>query len=269
MTALTDDALRTLIRTDPPAGWRAFIDQYTPLLIGLIRRAGLVDRDEVMEVYVLVCEQLTARGFERLKSQDAARGSIGGWLAVLARHAAVDWLRSQKGRRRMFQAIRDLSPYEQRVFELYYWDERTPSDIAGILSQADAASSLDRVFDALGRIDAALTDRHRADLLSLVTRSKAPVPIDATNVAERVADPNRDPESAMRAAQFAQGLEAALRAIPATDAAIVRMKYVEGLTTADVRRALGLPALTSARVQQALERLRTALRMRGVEAQVP
>src|ERR1700747_2011071 len=97
-----------------------------------MRRAGLEDRDEVMEVYVLICERLSERRFERLKTQDAARGSIGGWLAVLARHAAVDWIRSRKGRRRLFQAVRNLSPLDQRVFEHYYWDERTPGEIAGI-----------------------------------------------------------------------------------------------------------------------------------------
>src|SRR6266567_4642593 len=105
MAPLSDDALRVLMRSDPARGWRSFVDQYTPLILGLIRRGGIHDRDEMMEVYVLVCGQLSARGFERLKSQDAARGSIGGWLAVLTRHAIVDWVRSRKGRRRLFQAV--------------------------------------------------------------------------------------------------------------------------------------------------------------------
>lgn len=269
MTALTDDALRTLIRTDAAAGWRAFIDQYTPLLVGLIRRAGLIDRDEVMEVYVAICEQLSARGFERLKSQDATRGSIGGWLAVVARHAVVDWIRSQKGRRRLFQAVRDLSPFDQQVFELYYWDEQTPSEIAEMLPHVGDGSSLQAVFDALARIDATLTDRHRADLLALAARSRAPVPIDETDVIDRVADPRDDPERAMRTAQIADGLDAALRSLSADDAAIVRLRYVEGLTTTQVQRALGFSRLTAERIQEALDRLRAALRTRGVEAHVP
>ena len=134
MTDLTDDVLRTLFLADPAAGWRAFIDQYTPLMIGLIRRAGLSDRDEVMDVYVYLCEQLSSRNFERLRQQDPSRGSIGGWLAVLTRHAVVDWIRSRKGRRRLFGIVKKLSPLDQRIFELYYWEDRTPTEIAETLA---------------------------------------------------------------------------------------------------------------------------------------
>jgi len=253
VAALSDDALRALIRSEPEAGWRAFIDQYTPLLIGLIRRAGLTDRDEVMEVYVLICERLSERRFERLRSQDAARGSIGGWLAVTARHAAVDWIRSRKGRRRIFQSVKTLSPFDQRVFELYYWDERTPNEIAG-MQRADLSS----VFESLDRIQSALTDRHRAELMSLALRSKPPLPIDDTDAAERVADPAMDPERAASAAESTSQLESALRALPAEDAAIVRLKYIEGLTNSDIERAIGITP-TPARTTSILGRLRAAL----------
>lgn len=246
MAALSDDALRALVRSDPDAGWRAFIDQYTPLLIGLIRRAGVTDHDEVMEVYVLMCERLSERRFARLQSQDAARGSIGGWLAVLARHAVVDWIRSRKGRRRIFQSVRALSPFDQRVFELFYWDERTPSEIAEL-----QRSELPSIFDALERIQAALSERHRAELMSLAFRSKGPVPIDDTDAAERVADPTAGPESNAR-------FESVLRALPAEDAVIVRLKYVEGLTNAEIERALGI-AVTPSRTSSILGRLRSML----------
>ncbi|HEY6842938.1 MAG TPA: hypothetical protein VI391_02135 [Thermoanaerobaculia bacterium] len=246
MAALSDDALRALFRSDPDAGWRAFIDQYTPLVVGLIRRAGLTDRDETMEVYVLICERLTERRFERLRSQDAARGSIGGWLAVVARHAVVDWIRSRKGRRRIFQSVQKLSEPDQRVFEFYYWDERSPSEIAE-LQRSDLAS----VFDALERIHAVLSERHRAELMSLAFRSKAPLPIDETDAADRIADPAPDPESNAR-------FESALRTLPAEDAAIVRLKYIEGLTNADIERAIGV-AVTPARTNSILSRLRSVL----------
>jgi len=260
VTSLSDDALRTLIREDPAAGWRAFIDQYTPLLVGLIRRAGLDDRDEVMEVYVTVCERLTERDFARLKSQDAARGSIGGWLAVMTRHAAVDWIRSKKGRRRLFQAVRDLPPLDRRVFELYYWDERMPSEICEIEKTTLAA-----VFDSLERIQSALTDRHRAELIALALRSKQPVALDDTDAPERVADSRPDAESALHVAEVTEQFESALRSLPAEDAAIVRLKYVEGLATSDIEHALGT-AISRARVESILGRLREALSKHGITA---
>jgi DNA-directed RNA polymerase specialized sigma24 family protein len=257
VTALSDDALRALIRSDPDAGWRAFIDQYTPLIVGLIRRAGVDDRDEMMEVYVLICERLSARGFERLKSQDAARGSIGGWLAVLTRHAAVDWIRSRKGRRRLFQAIRDLPQFEQRVFARYYWDHRTPGEIADL-----EHAELPAVLDALERIQSTLSDRHRAELMAAAVRSKPHVALDDIEAP----DPRANPEAAVHTAQLNERFEIALRHLPAEDAAIVRLKYVEGLTNADIERAIGASGVTSSRLQSILSRLRSALLTLGVDA---
>jgi DNA-directed RNA polymerase specialized sigma24 family protein len=265
LTAPSDDALRALLRSDPAAGWRAFIDHYTPLIIGLIRRAGLVDRDEVMEIYVLMCEQVSARNFERLRSQDAARGSIGGWLAVVARHTIVDWVRSRKGRRRLFQAVEDLPRADQRVFELYCWEERTPSEIAEVVAQETGERpDLAAVLDALERIQAVLSDRHRAELIAMAVRAKAPIPIDDTDVADRVPDRRSDPEQEFRSADLNAKLESALARLPAEEAAIVRLKYIEGLATRDVELAVGVSGLTARRLQEILARLRSSLEELGV-----
>lgn len=265
MAPLSDDVLRTLIRTDPARGWRNFIDQYTPLLLGLIRRGGLVDRDEVMEVYLSICEQLAARNFARLKSQDAARGSLGGWLAVITRHAIVDWVRSKNGRRRLFQAVEHLPALDRRVFELFYWDERTPGEIAEQLaSETSSRADLPAVLDALGRLHGVLTDRHRAELLALTARSKAAVPIDDTDAADRVADPAADPEAAARIAQLNARFDQALGGLTVEDAAIVRLKFVSGLSNADVEHALGINGVTMKRLQNILAALRASLESVGV-----
>ncbi|HEY3055428.1 MAG TPA: hypothetical protein VGK31_05810 [Thermoanaerobaculia bacterium] len=265
MTSLSDDALRTLIRTNSGAGWRAFIDQYTPLIVGLLRRSGLTDRDEVMEVYVSICERLSARDFERLRNHDAARGSIGGWLAVLSRNAAIDWIRSRKGRRRLFQAVRDLPPFDQRVFELFYWDDRTPSEITELLTlETRQRTDLATIFDSLERIQTILSDRHRAELLALAARSKAPVALEETDAAERVADARIDPETRVRISELNERCEAALRALPPEDAAIVRLKYIEGLNNADIEHAIGV-AVTTKRIQDILARLRSTLTALGVD----
>jgi len=262
---LSDDALQRLLRTDPARGWRSFIDQYTPLILGLIRRAGVHDRDEMMEVYVLLCEQLSARGFERLRSQHAARGSIGGWLAVVARHAVVDWVRSQKGRRRLFRAVQELSPFERRVFELYYWQEHSPSAIAEAMAcELGGEPDLPRVFAALEAVDAVLTDRHRAELLTTAARGRVPSPIDESDEPSRVADPATDPETAARVAQLNVRFEHALASLPAEDAAIIRLKFIGGLSNGDVERALGICELTSKRLQAILASLRASLERLGV-----
>lgn len=268
MAPVSDDALRALIRTDPATGWRTFIDQYTPLVLGLIRRGGITDRDEMMEVYVLLCEQLSARGFERLKRQDAARGSLGGWLAVVVRHTIVDWVRSRRGRRRLFHAVRELSEFDRLVFEQFYWDERSPAEIAEALAAGTGSrADMGAVFDALGRIHAALTERHRAELLALAVRARPAIPLGDTDLAERLEDPAGDPEVVSRVARMNAAFDAALTRLPSEDAAIVRLKFIEGLSNADVERALGIRGVTMRRLQLILESLRQALQSVGVTSE--
>ena len=259
MAPLSDDALRDLLRTDPARGWRSFVDQYTPLILGLLRRAGLHDRDEMMEVYVLLCEQLSADGYDRLRRQDASRGSLGGWLAVVARHAVVDWVRSHKGRRRLFQSVQALSAFDRRVFELYYWDERGPGEIAETIAvESGGDADLAPVFEALDRIHGVLTQRHRAELLGMAARGATPAPLEDAG-AERVPDPSPGPDALFGARTRQAALDAALARLPAEDAAIVRLKYVEGLSTAEVERALGIRGVTRARLDGILAALRQTL----------
>ena len=261
MAPLSDDALSELIRNDPEAGWRAFLDQYTPLIVGLIRRTGVDGRDETMDMYVSICERLSANGFERLATHDPARGSFGGWLAVLVRNAAIDWIRSRKGRRRIFEAVRKLGTLDQRVFELYFWEERTPTEIAAAERQP-----LGDVLAALERVQSALTERHRSELMSMMLRSRKPEALDLTSVAERIADPRVDPETAVRVTQLSERFESTLRRLPAEDAAIVRLKFIEGLNNTQIENALGVPRITNSRVMNILQRLRAVLEAAGFDS---
>lgn len=258
---LSDQALRTLLATDTAEGWRAFIDSFTPLLLTLIQRAGINNRDEVMDIYVRVCETLADNDCARLRKHDPAKGALGAWLAVVVRHAVVDWVRSRAGRRRLFGVIRRLSRSDQRVFELYYWDDRTPAEIVEILRMTDGegATLLD-VLAALDRIESVLTERHRADLLSMAARGRAMLSLEhemetGADVADEQPGPDRQAAAREATAQF----ERALAALPPEDAAIVRLKYVQGLSHRDIGRALHLERLTDDRVGDIVTRLRRLL----------
>jgi DNA-directed RNA polymerase specialized sigma24 family protein len=93
--------------------WLAFVNAYTPRLVALIERGGVRDHDEAMEVYTLVCERLTADSCARLRRRDSSKGGLGAWLAVVVRHAVVDWVRQRAGRRRLFGAVRRLEELAQ------------------------------------------------------------------------------------------------------------------------------------------------------------
>jgi DNA-directed RNA polymerase specialized sigma24 family protein len=259
---IPEDDLRRLLADDPAQGWRAFIDGYTPMLLSLIERAGIVDRDEAMEVYVLACERLAAHGYKALGHRDPSLGSFAGWLAVIVKRAAIDWVRARAGRRRMFAAIRDMDRFHQRLFELFYWDGRRPAEAAELLRvELKHEVTLDAVFDGLERIDRALSARHRSELISLTARSQAAVSLegDDEHHGAQVPAPDLDPEALLRARERSELLARALAALPPEDAVIVSLKFVEGLTRAQIQHFLRLPELTEHRVRTIVATLRARL----------
>jgi RNA polymerase sigma factor (sigma-70 family) len=247
--------------------WRSFIDQHTPTLLALIERNGVRDHDEAMDLYVFTCQRLSANGCARLKRHDPRYGAIGAWLAVVVRNATVDWVRTRAGRPRLFGAIKALAPLDQRVFELYYWKELPLAAIAALLTpEMRTPVGLAEVLDALGRIETVLTPRHRRELLSFVTRSRRPASLTAPDEEESegisVPSPEAGPEDQLAAQELAEAFDQAVHSLPPEEGAIVRLKYVQGLSTRDVQAALHLERLTEERLKQILDKLRAALATR-------
>lgn len=266
---LSDQALRTLLASDSSRGWRAFIDDYTALLLALIDRAGITSRDEAMEVYVRVCEHLADDDCARLRRHDPAKGPLAAWLAVVVRNVIVDWIRSRAGRRRLFGAVRGLGSTDQRVFELYYWEDRTPAEIAEMIaSERGGPIGLADVLEGLDRIHAVLTERHRSELLSMAVRSRAMASLEQElEAGTEVRDESAGPEHQLVARETADQFAAALAALPAEDAAIVRLRYVQGLSLGEIRRALHLDRLPQDRVVAIVAKLRERLTPVGAREQ--
>ena len=75
MSGLSDRELRERLIQDPASGWRAFVDQFTPTLLQLIERCGVRDRDDVMDLYVHVCERLAADAGSFFEAQGGPPGT--------------------------------------------------------------------------------------------------------------------------------------------------------------------------------------------------
>lgn len=258
---LTDDDFRRHLATDTDRAWRVFVNAYTPTLVALIERGGVRDHDEAMEVYTLVCERLSADRCARLRRRDPAKGVLAAWLAVVVRHTMVDWVRHRAGRRRLFGSIQELEPLHQEVFELYFWDERTPSEITEELCvRLKRRVSLGEVLAALDRIQAQLSDRQRSELVSAGMRARRAISLDAPEEGPLdVIDERPNPDEALAAGEQTAAFESALAGLPAEDAVIVRLRYVHALSLADIQRALHLTELKERRVRDILDRLRACL----------
>jgi DNA-directed RNA polymerase specialized sigma24 family protein len=259
---VSDEELHTLIVARPRDGWRLFIEQYTPELVRTIRRAGVREHDEVMEIYTRVSEHLADDRCARLRRYDPAKGRLGAWLSTVVRRLIVDWVRSESGRKRLFQSIRALGPIDRRVFELYYWRRRPAGEIAEIVRLP-----VTLVFESLERIEQALSQRQRAELLAMAARDAGPAPLeheDGTLTVDIGSDAP-GPDDVARAREASAALSRALAALPAEDALIVSMRFVDGLSRAEVARALHLTSLSGERIAGILARLKALLEEHGVD----
>jgi len=257
-----DRTLQERLNHDPRAGWRMFIEQYTSAMLAVIQRSGIRRHDEAMEVYVRVCEHLAADDCARLRRHDPGRGPLAAWLTVVVRRVIVDWVRSRKGRKRLFQSIRELTPFDRAVFELRYWQAHPVTTIVELLGgMGHGGVTLPDVFDALERIEQALSSRQRAELVAMVARTAREEPLDDED-GRPVVDPvdtTGDPERQLRRRQADEALAAALATLADEDALIVSMLYLDGLPKREVERALHIPPIPATRMRDILGRLRTAL----------
>ena len=165
----------------------------------------------------------------------------------------------------MFGAVRELDRFHQRLFELYYWEGRSLAEATEALRvELKKDVSLETVLDALETVDRALSDRHRSEL-AVARRALARAGF-ARRRRRRVDADRRAGRRTRRirrlhcgARELEDRLNRALATLPPEDAAIVSLKYVEGLTRTQIQRLLRLPELTEHRVRTIVATLRTRL----------
>lgn len=118
-----------LVRSDPSA-WRRFSREYSPVVIGCIRRvlsrfSRVTSDHDVDEVYARFCCELLAKDRKKLRRFDADKGSrLSTWLGLLATNATYDYLRRLK-RDRVCEPMPetdvlqtgDASPYDRVVLQ--------------------------------------------------------------------------------------------------------------------------------------------------------
>jgi DNA-directed RNA polymerase specialized sigma24 family protein len=262
-------AVHAALARDAAEGWRAFIERYTDTLLALIERAGIQERDEAMDVYTRVCDHLAEDGCARLRRHDPAKGALGAWLSVVVRNVAIDRVRSRTGRRRLFKAVRALAPFDHRVFALHFWGGRRPAEVAEVLRiETQREVGLADVLEALERIHAVLERRQRAELLSLASGLRSPMSLhdEEGRLAVDPVATSATPEQSALADERNAAFAAALATLPAEDAAIVRLRFVQGCSLAKIRRALHLASLGEERLAAILARVRSALEGQALAA---
>ncbi len=159
VSSLDDRALLRVFQAeekDRQAAWAEFLRRYSPLVLKVAWEFA-ADHDEAMATYLFVCERLAADNFAKLRMYDSARddapAKVSTWLTVVVRNLCIEHRRQTEGRRRYPAAVADLSPLDQKVFELYFWEGKSPRKIVGQL-EASPDYEADQVPASLDRLRA-------------------------------------------------------------------------------------------------------------------
>lgn len=158
------DLLRLIAATpsDQDQAWTRFLDAYSRLVLH-VARSVFQDRDEAMDAYAHVLEQLRTNDFARLRAfSPEGRGKFSTWLVAVVRRLCLDFARRSHGRRRG-DPRSDRSRLERiarrRIHELEGNDaelSRVPAEHASpfeVLSAGEVREALSVALDALTPAD--------------------------------------------------------------------------------------------------------------------
>lgn len=247
-TRMSDDTITELLerlssgRVD--AAWSEFLARYSPLILHVIRRHD-TDTDQSTECFVYVCGALSDDGCRRLLSfrPDGPARFKTGLMAVIS-DLCVDWRRKEQGRLRPLRRVSRLSELDQLIYRCIYLRGMSRQQCVEALTPRFPDLTEAKASEINARLFALLTPKQRWQL-SARTRTFKPVFAGAgpeeDDPAWQVAEAGPGPDDVTAELQDQQRLQVALARLPAGQRLLLRLRYEQNLTLADVARLTNQP----------------------------
>jgi RNA polymerase sigma factor (sigma-70 family) len=243
---IDDTTLLKLFRQDSFAAWRVFCEKYSDFIYTILRRAGF-DYDEAMERFVYVFEKLCEQDFRRFKTIKYAgnEGDLTPWLRQVVKNLCVNWAWSADGRKRLFGFVAEMPPREQRVFQLYFWQGQTPTEIyENLRLEHDKTVELADVFDALEAIFARLSEKKRWNLMSNLNRMRKTLSFDGEGedgnfFIEPIDENSLNAEEHLQKKEVFAELKSAFETLSAREKLVVQFRYEETMSLGEIAKMLG------------------------------
>ena len=227
----------------PRQGWVEFLNVYSPLLYQT-SRTNTSSEEDAADCYLHICEQLAKNNFRRLlKYAPDGRASFTTWLRVVARNICFDWHRKQRGRKRPFKALQDLSPLEMEVYQHRFLGQSSLEETLADLEPRFPAVSLAQLVTIEENLQRSLTPRQNWILSSRRSGSSPAVallsgdpeidPID-------VADPRPNQEAQILQEHQLLKLRNLIRALPAEESLLLQLRFEQDLSLEEIARLSGL-----------------------------
>lgn len=251
--AMRDDAFKDLIgrlssATGVDAAWCEFLARYSALIHQAIRRHHF-DQEDAAEAYVYVCGALSDDGFRRLRSfkpDGPARFTT--WLTAVASNLCIDWRRQQSGRPRPLRCISSLPPLDQWVYRCIYEQKMSRTQCTEFLAPRFPGLDEAKVASINARLFRLLAPHQRWEL-TIRGRARA--------CDEHIAASDPGPEVTAEEGQARELVQQALMQLPADQRLLLRLRYEQGLTLAEIARLTQQPDVfrTNRQLQSALRAL--------------
>jgi len=261
---MSDDPVTGLIEqlssAAPDPAWADFLERYSPLIRHVIGRHEH-ERERATECFTYVCGALSDDRFRRLRAfrpEGPARFQT--WLMAVVSNLCHDWRRRQRGRMRPVRSVSRLPELDQHVYRCIF---------VGGMSRAECAASLAPRFPSLTETSVAEISARLFGILTPQQRwhlgARAQVPgrlqrggtADDEEPAWQVATQEPGPGDLVEELEEQQRLREALSQLPADQRFLLRLRYEQELTLAEVARLTRQPDPFRAnrRIQAALDAL--------------
>ncbi len=221
-----------------------FLVEYSGFILGCVRRFT-ADVDERMDMYAHVCARLLADDCRRLRQ---FRGETGGrecrfttWLATVTLNLCREWIRTHRGRRRLYRTIERLSATHAEVFKYRYWHGFTVEQILGLLRCEGRGRTRSEVERLVGEVEAQLSPDQRWRVLARQSREESVGARDGHDGPRfQFADAEPRPEAELDGGALVDALRTAVARLPGTTRAVLEMRYRRGWTARRVAERLGI-----------------------------
>ncbi len=243
---ITDEELIELLRRDTSAAWTIFIERFSDHVFTQLRRMGF-DHDDAMERFVYVFERLSEDDCRRLTSIKTLEptGNLKAWLNKVIRNLSINWAWSENGRNRLLGFVAEMPAREQRIFQLFFWQGKTPFEIFEILRlEHDQTVAIEDVFRGLENVTTGLSEKKRWRLLSNLNRGRRELSLEIDSETnglgfEPVDMNSPNPEERTVSTSAAGQLLEAARSLTDKEKLVVSLRYEEALTLKEVAEVLG------------------------------
>jgi RNA polymerase sigma factor (sigma-70 family) len=226
------------------AAWREFLARYSPLIMHVVRRHH-ADHKRAEECFEYVCGALSDDGFRRLLSfRPDGPAQFKTWLMAVVSNLCVDRQRKQQGRIRPIPSVLHLPDLDQQVCRCIYVRRMSRAQCLQALMPRFPGLTDATVSEINARLFALLTPQQRWQL-SVRTPALKPVSCgmgpEDDDLAWQVAEPGPGPDDLTAELQEYRQLKNALARLPAAQRLLLRLRYEQNLTLAEVARLTNLP----------------------------